>query len=242
MNSRFFLVLTGLSAFLVVPLTARPVPRESLSFRELGLSLEVDLPAVPPVSWSNASLLELPAELALHADAGVRLRDLRVLDADDRQVLRIDTSMGRASGIAEVNLEVQGDSLGQLLQEFPRGCYRVEATTVHGAVVYGEVVLRVRLPGPFHVVSPAPDDVVPLDAAEITWTPARGASGYVLEVEAESGEAGFEIRLPPTTNRFLVPERLLSADSAYEYSLVVQGDTDNELEVEGRFRTARAAH
>ena len=102
----------------------------------------------------------------------------------------------------------------------------------------GSVYLSHELPGPFAVVSPLPDAVVATREATLAWTPSSRAARYILEIEQH--ELGFrlEVALPPLETSFTIPSGLLRTGERYEYSLTVEGDTDNELEIEGTFRVA----
>ncbi len=208
-------------------------------FEELGLHLEVDLPAVG--ARAPAGLLELPAEVVLSAAAPVGLSRVSLLSADGRCLLQLESMPGQTLGVAEVELESEGATLGAVLDAYPPGLYRVEATLFDGSRVQSTTTLSAAFPGPFQVTSPAPGALVPAGEATLTWTPARGAKRYTLEIEAE--ELGFELRttLPATQTAFTIPAGLLVAGQPYEYSLAVQGDTDNELELEGAFATAGPA-
>jgi hypothetical protein len=79
---------------------------------------------------------------------------------------------------------------------------------------------------------------VPAGDVTLAWTPARGAARYTLEVEQEELGFALEVSLPAWQTSFTVPAAMLQSGLPYEYSLAVQGDTDNELELEGGFVTA----
>ena len=56
-------------------------------------------------------------------------------------------------------------------------------------------------------------------------------------MEQQGRGLSFEIELPDWQSSFTIPAELLRPNTAYDYSLAVEGDTDNELEVEGTFTT-----
>jgi hypothetical protein len=215
----------------------------AVAFEELRLHLEIDLPpgfAGGSGAWlTPAALSELQAELVLEAAVpGGGCVDLRMQDLAGKTLFALEGPGRGTLGISELALECAGATLGDTLRAFPPGDYRVEATTVDGAWVKGRVTLRDGLPGLFAVVEPQPGELVLPEAATLTWTPARGAARYLLEIEQPELDFKLETTLPPWQLSFTLPAALLQPGRAYEYSLAVQGDTDNELELEGTFLTA----
>lgn len=210
-------------------------------FDELRMHVEVDLPsrsgAVRARSAFSPDLLGLPAEVVLSASAHRSFDRIRMRDAAGRLRFELACPSGTTLGISELSLECEGVTLATALREFPPGDYFVEATTIDGGLVEGTVELRAGLPGLFAVVSPAAGEALSADDVTIAWTPSRGAARYLLEVEQEETEFSFSITLSPSRTHFTLPAHVLEPGRPYEYSLVVQGDTDNELEVEGSFVT-----
>lgn len=183
----------------------------------------------------------MTAELALSVRATAGIERLRLLDAYGCVVAVVNQPKKSACGMMELDLEWEGATLTELLNEYPPGAYQIQALSIDGESIERCVHLYARFPAPFAVTSLPPDAVVPHHDVTLSWTPARGAVRYVLEVEQP--ESGFELTLvfPPTETKFTLPAVLLEPNRPYEYSLVVQGDTDNELELEGRFTTTDRA-
>jgi hypothetical protein len=227
--------------------SARPTPMQAdLTFEELGLCFEVDLPS----SWRlerNEGRLATPfmdsrAELVLLVRSQQRFTSLRMLDGERRTLLELALPGVRASGLAQIELEHEGATLAELLHDYPSGRYLVEATTPTGERIVGFTTLSTEFPGAFALLSPKPTTPVPMDAVKVAWTPARAADHYVLEIESDELGMSFEIELPATQTAFEVPAALLQPGQPYDISLTVRGDTDNELEVEGGFWTAQRTH
>jgi hypothetical protein len=218
-----------------------PRGQASATFEELRMHLEVDLPprSTAPHGGGAVSLLELPAELVLEASSPYRLATVDLVDAAGDTVLTLDYAERSALGVSELALETEGVALRSVLRAFPPGRYAVIATTMDGLSVEGTVELSGRFPAPFSVLSPSPGGPVPAGDVTIAWTPSAGAVRYVLEIEQDELGFSFETRLPPWTTQFTVPIQVLQRGETYDYSLVVQGDTDNELELEGTFVVAR---
>ena len=210
--------------------------RTALEFEELGMHLEVDLTGsgLP----ARSVLLGLPAEVVIACSSPRPLARLRVLDPALRTVLELDLRERGACGLAAVEIESEAATLRDALREYPQGSYLVEALAVDGATIAGRAVLSARFPPAIEVLAPAPGATVPFGDVRIEWTPSAGAARYAIEIEQE--ELGLELsfELGPGATSFDVPVQVLQPGRAYEYSLAVRGDTDNELEVEGGFVTA----
>ena len=214
----------------------RGVPR---AFEVLALHLEVDLPANPSLAAaSDAALLDLPAEIVLELQADAPLRSLRVVAPDGKTVLGARYARGGGTSGVEIAIESEAESLRALLEEFPEGRYDVLGLGWDGSSFHGEVDLEARFPGAFAAGLAGGPVPVPADAAELTWSSSAGAAGYELEVECEELGTEFSVMLPAAANGFAIPAALLAPGHAYEFSLAVKGDTDNELEFEGTFATS----
>lgn len=247
MNDRTFLALCTLAALALPGAGGAPAPVDRaprpLAFERLQLHLEVDLPAPGRGGRDGlrrGSILDLDAELVFEAESPVALRHLRVLDSSNATILEIACPSAPLAALAELSFECEEVPLGRALAEYPAGEYRVEGTAVSGAPVRGTAHLSHEFPGPVAVLAPHPAEVVAGGDVEFSWTAAGGAARYVLEVEEPGGDFSLELELPRSRTRVTLPGALLGADRRYEYSLAVQGDTDNELEVEGAFVTAPA--
>jgi hypothetical protein len=222
-------------------LVASSLPEPRAELGEVRLRLEVDLPP----AWSPDGrsvrpfgLEELTAEISLEVEADEALGSLRVLRPSGDVLLELATPPAPRLGAHEIEFGSQEANLAHLLREYPAGPYIVEGQTSSGRRVSASVNLSHGFPGLFTVLAPRPDEVVPLSQATVTWSQSAGAARYVLEVEQEQLGFSLEVVLPPWTTSFTVPEALLEPGVSYEYSLAVQGDTDNELEIEGNFHTA----
>jgi hypothetical protein len=224
-------------------LFARDSRPHAIAFEALRMRLEVDLPSPRGSHQARLALadsaLGFPAEVVLEAKSQSGFARLRLMDSAGNAVLALDGRDGRALGVSELALECAGITLADALSAYPPGEYVVEATTVDGVPIEGSVTLSGEFPGIFAVVSPLLGEVVPADGVTIAWTPSLDAVGYVLEIEHDAFGFSFEMALPAWQTSFTLPPQLLRPGETYEYSLAVEGDTDNEFEVEGSFVTAR---
>jgi hypothetical protein len=237
-------ILPGLcaAAFLSLPWNDLParLRSEPLAFESLRMHLEVDLPPAPSgFQQRPLPLLKLPAEVSLEVEAPCGLARIELMDSLKKQVLQLGFPENKVLGVSELSLEITGDTLGDALREYPPGDYHVVATTFDGARIEGVARLSAQFPGMFAVISPLPGEIISSSDVKIDWTPASGAKYYVLEVEQDELGFLFEKRIPAWQTGFTVPAQVLEPGEAYEYSLLVKGDTDNELEVEGSFVMAR---
>ena len=213
----------------------------SAEFTRLRMHLEVDLPNAPqlPLAEPQAvDLLDLPAEIVLEAISERPLRVLRVVSPGGSTVLGLGYSRGAGLAGSEISMETEGKSLREVLARYPVGTYKVHGLTWDGDSISGSVELSAHFPGQFTAGFEGKPRTVQIQSAELSWSPSRLAESYQLEIESESLNAEFSVRLPASATSFLIPVQLLAPDATYEYSLSVKGDTDNELEVEGSFTTA----
>lgn len=214
-----------------------------LAFEELTMHLEMDLPAstnrLGVMAGRMRSLIEMPTEVVLEVRSPFALAEIRVMGPTGRTVFELAQPQTRSTGISEISLECEGTRLREVLREFPPGEYLVQATTVDGRPVEGIARLRSRFPGYFEGLAPLDGETVLTEDVTIAWTPSQGAARYLLEIEQEDSGFSLEITLPASQTSFTVPSQILRPNQAYEYSLSVEGDTDNQLEIEGRFVTPR---
>ncbi len=238
MRTRFLLAVSVagsiLLAFGAQSVLARHRAAPSRTFEHLRLHVEVDLPTsrAQLMRLDAHSFLDLPAEVELSARVDGGLARLELFDPAGRSTVVIDSPTSAAFGLSELKYEGAAVSLRELLRQFEPGAYRAMGKTLDGAEVEGWANLRIEFPGPFAVTTPTE---VPRskDGVVIEWTPSRGAVEYRFEIESDAAGFSFEQTLPAHRTSITLPPGLLQNGEAYEYSLSVKGDTDNELEIEG---------
>ena len=244
MNTNSLGVL-GLACLVLAPGDASPRsgPAHVGVFEELSLHIEVDLPSSdfrwPGHALPLAAISGLAAEFVLELRTDEKLASLRLLRGT-REILALASAPESRLGIHELSLEAEGGTLAQLLEAYPSGDYEVEARTLAGDLLRGTARLGAEFPGLFRVLSPGAGEVLPPGDVVLTWSPARSAACYVLEVEQEESGFSLELRMEAGQRRCVIPAPILRAGETYDYSLTVQGDNDNELEIEGRFVAPRA--
>ena len=214
-------------------------PHGGLSFEVLSLHLEVDLPTFQGPGWDEfvcaGSLLGLPAEIVLEVESAVGVSELRLSDAGGRTLLAMTDAELETLEVSELTLEVERSTLAEMLAEFPAGEYRVEARTRSRQRVMGNVALSHDFPGLFTLVQPRPGAILGVGDSTLRWSPSKGAARYLLEIEQDDTGFSIEMALPATRTSVSLPLDLLEPGAGYEFSLVAQGDTDNEIEIEGAF-------
>ena len=220
------------------PQVGSAVPRTTGGFEKLSLHVEIDLPPLGSGAWEEiqhtGDLRRLPAELVLDVECERPLSSLRMVDASGTTRFELATVPSPSAGMAEISIECAETPLFEILRDFPSGAYGIIGRTTDGRPVEGTVSLVHRFPGLYAVVRPLPGASLSAEHATIAWSRARGAVRYRLEVEDDAG-FGIEMVVPASSTSVTLPPGLLQADTEYEYSLVAEGDTDNELEFEGTF-------
>jgi hypothetical protein len=187
----------------------------------LELHLEVDLPDLATELVLESESEEPLAQLSMHDVAGVQLFDL-------------DPATFGGIGVSELAVEATGIPLAQALATYPEGRYLVQGRTLSGALVQALVPLSHRFPGPFQILPV--EQAGPAAPVTISWTPSLGAKRYLLEVENDELGESFEFALGAHRTSVTLPPGLLVQGQTYEVSLVSEGDTDNELEIETGFQ------
>lgn len=192
-------------------------------FTELELHLEVDLRTLATELVLESKALEPMIQVALYDGAGTQLFDL-------------NPASFQGIGLSEISAEAEAVSFGVACSLYPEGEYAVHGLTLSGKPVTGKVQLSHRLPGPFRLL---PVEQSPLDGSvTIAWTASARAARYVLEVESDVLGESFEFVLGNQRTRVTLPGEFFQQQVPYEISLVSEGDSDNELEIEAGFQLA----
>ena len=181
-------------AWLVTP----PVPtaqsaaankKSCIEFSELRMTLE-----------QNATDRDI--EVVLFAQGGdVGLDRFEITAPGGRRVAKFDGD-GRGIGIREFLLEsAEPPDFDAVLKSFPQGEYTFTGKTVTGDCLRGTASLSHQIVPPTKLLSPAEDDVVPVNDLVLTWMAVAGVERYVVELNNEDSgsEMTFEV-FPPTTS------------------------------------------
>jgi hypothetical protein len=218
-------------AWVVAAALAEPAPaaRSCLEFEELALALE-----------QNET--DGDAEVVLFAQGGDEgLRRLTITAPNGRKVARIEGDK-RGVGLRELLLEsAEPPDLPAVLASFPEGEYEFAGKTVSGDCLKGEAALSHALAPATTLLTPEPDEVVPIDELVLSWAAVATAEAYVVELNNEdTGEEATFTVAPPTTS-LAIPAAALAADAEYQFGVGVRTAAGNLTVVELTFTTAAPA-
>jgi len=167
------------------------------------------------------------------------LKHLTVTGPEGQKVFEVD-SPGGSMGMRQFNLESPEPSDdGALRTAFPQGTYTFSAESVSGVQFKGSATLEHALPEVVRILNPSEDaGDVASENLQIRWSPVRGVSGYVLELEHEESGASLTVNLPADAQSFNVPNGFLQAGSEYMLGIGTQSRSGNASFVEIGFETA----
>lgn len=216
--------LVALGSFYATADGAERWPR-CLPFTELSIVLE-----------QNAT--DGDAEVVIFAkgqDEG--LSELSIRAPNGRSVAHIVGSR-RGVGLREFVIEsAEPPDLPRILASFPAGTYSFLGRTVGGDFLRGSAVLSHAFAPAATILTPADEEIVPIDHVVLSWAAVPGAEVYIVELtnEALGNEYRFEI-LPPTTS-LAVPAAMLADGTEYLYGVAVKAADGNITSVETTFFT-----
>jgi hypothetical protein len=165
------------------------------------------------------------------------LRRLQILGPGGRRVAGFDGSR-RGIGIREFVLEsAEPPDLDLVLASFPAGTYTFLGRTVGGECVLGEATLSHALAPATTLLTPAEEEVVPLDDLLLSWSAVPGAERYVVELNNEDTGSEFTFEVFPPTTSLEIPAALLVADSEYQFAVGTKMPDGNITFVEHAFFT-----
>lgn len=139
-------------------------------------------------------------------------------------------------------------TLKELLELFPAGEYEFEGKTIDGEELEGIAVLTTVLPAGPVIVAPQEDAEVPAGKAlVIDWEPVTetilpdlgslSVSGYQVIVSNEAIGDEFTIDLPAEMTEVTVPAAFLTADTEFDFEVLVVEESGNQTITESNFVT-----
>jgi len=174
------------------------------------------------------------AVVRIEAESEVELQDVHVFRPDGELFLELS---GRAGGLSGISVEQRVSEFDSLLRDYPYGDYEIRATTTDGRRALGTVHFSFELPAAPRIVSPAPDAVgVATSDLVLSWSPARGAVNYRLELEQDEND-GLTVALPPGQRSFRVPDGFLARGTETRFEVAAIGANGNSSLSEITFTT-----
>jgi hypothetical protein len=235
----------------------------------VSFTLLAAIPAVQAAEFSEAELFfelnNTDGDLGIHASIdGEPWKRLKIEDPNGRTILDIK-SRGhlRQQGLTQLFLESAEPSFDELDPEefflrFPEGKYEIEAKSLEGEDLEGEVILSHVLAAPVGNVTVNGEaaaencDAVPLPSVSepvlIDWEPVTtshptiGEAGPVEIVRyqffVEQGDIKFAVDLPPTQTLFQVPAEIIAlgdTDEPFKFEIIARTATGNNTAIENCF-------
>ena len=197
-----------------------------IEFSELRMTLE-----------QNAT--DGDTEVVLFAQGGdVGLDSLEITAPDGRRVAKFDGDR-RGIGIREFLLEsAEPPDLDAVLGSFPEGEYSFAGKTVTGDCLKGTASLSHAIAPATELLTPAEDEVVPINQLVLSWKAVEDAERYVVELNNEDtgSEMTFEVFHPTTS--VAIPAHFVQRDSEYQFAVGTKTENGNVTFVELTFFTA----
>lgn len=187
---------------------------------------------------------------------------LTIEDPRERTILRL-SAMGRLrqQGLTQLFFESAEPTFDELppaefFKRFPEGEYSIEAISLEGDELFGDVMLsHVMAAPPSNITlsgTPAArdcDDTLPVISGPVVirWDPVTtshptiGKSGRVQIVRyqffVEIGSTKLAVDLPPSVTEFEVPREILTLGKRFKFEVIARTATGNNTAVENCFLT-----
>jgi hypothetical protein len=231
-----------------------------------GLTLTIAISTIQAAEFSEAELFfelnNTDGDLGIHASIdGEPWKNLKIEDPNGRTILEVKNK-GRLlqQGLTQLFLESAEPSFDELDPEefflrFPEGEYEIEARTLEGEELEGEVMLSHVLAAPVGNVTvngvPAAEncDADPLPSVSepviIDWDPVTtshpeiGKAGPVeivcYQFFVEQGDVKLAIDLPPAVTEFEAPASITALGGKFKFEIIARTATGNNTAIESCF-------
>lgn len=176
-------------------------------------------------------------EIVLEALAEQGLATLTITAPDGRVIIDYKSPAGDL-GMRQFRFETpEPEDLAALKAVYPEGVYTFAGTTGGGVALQGKASLSHTVPAPSSVISPSGARTVALEDVEISWTPVKGAKGYIMEIDQVDLGINITTRVPASITSFTVPDAVLRAGRKYTLAIGTVGENGNTSFVETAFST-----
>jgi len=168
------------------------------------------------------------------------LARLAVVAPDGRTIIDVAAPAATTLGVRQLRFESpEPGDFASLKAAYPEGVYTFTGTTTTGAKHQGTATLRHALPATAAFLRPAaPARGVSVNDLQITWTPVRNATAYIVTIEQAELDVSIIARVPGSSDRFAVPDGFLRASTAYQLGIGTVTAGGNISFVETTFTTA----
>jgi len=175
-------------------------------------------------------------EVVVEARSEEGLAKLVVSAPDGRTIIDYNAPTGTKFGMRQFRFETpEPEDLAGLKAVYPEGVYTFEGVSGDGVALHGKSNLSHSLPAPSSVLTPAGARSVALEDVEISWTPVKGATGYIMEIEQSDLGINITTSLPASITSFTLPDAVLRAGRKYILAIATVGANGNSSFVETSF-------
>lgn len=168
------------------------------------------------------------------------LAKLTVVSPDGRTVIDFTAPESSTLGIRQFRFESpEPGDVESLKSAYPEGVYTFSGATSAGDKFKGESALSHKLPATTNFLNPEEDaEELDIHDLEITWTPVKNLTAYILYVEQEELDLSITIKISGSSTKFAVPYGFLIPDMEYKLGIGTVTEDGNISFIETSFTTA----
>lgn len=179
-------------------------------------------------------------EIVVEAIAEEGLAKLVVRAPDGKAIADFTALPGTVLGMRQFRFETpEPEDLAALKAAYPEGVYTFEGTAGAGGALSGKSTLSYTLPAKSAVLDPAGSRPVGLEDVEISWTPVKGAAGYIMEIDQPDLGINITMHVPASITKFTAPDAILRAGHKYSLAIGTVDANGNTTFIETSFSTRK---
>jgi len=203
--------------------------------------------SAPPVPFAVASVhfeqnaTDGDVEVVFEVKGGKEgLAKLTVVSPDGRAVIDFTAPDASTLGMRQFRFESpEPGDVESLKSAYPEGVYTFAGATAAGDKLHGEATLNHQLPATVSFLQPKADaQGVGTKNLEITWTPIKNLTAYIIYIEQDELDVNLTAKLPGSVATFGVPDGFLLPGTEYQLGIGTVTDEGNISFVETTFTTA----
>jgi len=203
--------------------------------------------SAPPVPFAVASVhfeqnaTDGDVEVVFEVKSGKEgLAKLTVVSPDGRAVIDFTAPDASTLGMRQFRFESpEPGDVESLKSAYPEGVYTFAGATAAGGKLHGEAKLNHKLPATVSFLQPKADaQGVGTKNLEITWTPVKNLTAYIIYIEQDELDVNLTVKLPGSVATFAVPDGFLLPGTEYMLGIGTVTDEGNISFVETTFTTA----
>jgi hypothetical protein len=171
------------------------------------------------------------------------LAGLTVVGPDGRTVISFEAPDAASTlGLRQFRFESpEPRDVASLKSAYPEGAYTFAGWTAAGDTLGGESTLSHKLPATAAFLRPKAGEAgVATHGLDITWTPVKDISAYIVKLEQDELGESIAARIPASAARFAVPAGFLRPGTEYQLGIGTVSAKGNISFVETTFTTTRS--